>query len=150
MKSQPPDDIRVLFICDSDPNIFGLIGALETRIPRAYTRPPNMVWIFIFLFRSPALWYWNHPQNWEPRRSKPGKHHRENGPNIKVILGMRDNLSRIHVEVVTVQPIFVSSWYEQFAAYINRGLCNPRLIFPRINGPLCTFSCTQLSRAHVR
>ena len=25
--------------------------------------------------------------------------------------------------------------YEQFAAYKSRGLCNPRLIFPRINGP---------------
>ena len=24
----------------------------------------------------------------------------------------------------------------QFAAYISRGLCNPRLIFPRINGPI--------------
>ena len=26
--------------------------------------------------------------------------------------------------------------YEQFAAYISRGLCNPRLIFPRINRPI--------------
>ena len=25
--------------------------------------------------------------------------------------------------------------YEQFVAYISRGLCNPRLIFPRINRP---------------
>ena len=25
--------------------------------------------------------------------------------------------------------------YEQFAAFRSRGLCNPRLIFPRINGP---------------
>ena len=25
--------------------------------------------------------------------------------------------------------------YEQFTAYISRGLCNPWLIFPRINGP---------------
>ena len=27
--------------------------------------------------------------------------------------------------------------YEQFAAYISRGLCSPRLIFPRINRPFC-------------
>ena len=26
--------------------------------------------------------------------------------------------------------------YEQFAAYISRGLCTPRLISPRINGPI--------------
>ena len=26
--------------------------------------------------------------------------------------------------------------YEQFAAYISRGLCNPWLIFPCINGPI--------------
>ena len=31
--------------------------------------------------------------------------------------------------------------YEQFAAYKSRGLCNPRLIFPRINGPIVIFHC---------
>ena len=30
---------------------------------------------------------------------------------------------------------FLCRLYEQFAAYISRGLCNPRLIFPRINEP---------------
>ena len=30
---------------------------------------------------------------------------------------------------------FLCRLYEQFAAYISRGLCNLRLIFPRINGP---------------
>ena len=30
---------------------------------------------------------------------------------------------------------FLCRLYEQFVAYISRGLCNPRLIFPRINGP---------------
>ena len=29
--------------------------------------------------------------------------------------------------------------YEQFAAYISRGLCNSRLIFPRMNGPTTCF-----------
>ena len=33
----------------------------------------------------------------------------------------------------------------QFAAYIGRGLCNPRLIFPRINGPnVATTMCPRL------
>ena len=31
---------------------------------------------------------------------------------------------------------FLCLLYEQFAAYISRGLCNPRLIFPRINRPI--------------
>ena len=30
---------------------------------------------------------------------------------------------------------FLCRLYEQFAAYMSRGLCNPRLIFPRINSP---------------
>ena len=30
---------------------------------------------------------------------------------------------------------FLCRLYEQFAAYISRGLCKPRLIFPRINRP---------------
>ena len=30
---------------------------------------------------------------------------------------------------------FLCRLYEQFAAYISRRLCNPRLIFPHINGP---------------
>ena len=31
--------------------------------------------------------------------------------------------------------------YEQFAAYIRRGLCNPWLIFTRINGPIVFLCC---------
>ena len=31
---------------------------------------------------------------------------------------------------------FLCRLYEQFATYISRGLCNPRLIFPRINSPI--------------
>ena len=27
----------------------------------------------------------------------------------------------------------------QFAAYITRGLCTPRLIIPRVNGPIVSF-----------
>ena len=33
--------------------------------------------------------------------------------------------------------------YEQFAASISSGLCNPQLIFPRINGPI-VFNCKRL------
>ena len=40
---------------------------------------------------------------------------------------------------------FLCRLYEQFAAYISRGLCNPRLIFPRINGPNVSSICRGLT-----
>ena len=39
--------------------------------------------------------------------------------------------------------------YEQFAAYISRGLCNPRFIFPRINGPIKLFWTLTLLRSEL-
>ena len=43
---------------------------------------------------------------------------------------------------------FLCHLYEHFAAYISRGLCNPRLIFPRIDGPIvaATLSCNVACR----
>ena len=35
---------------------------------------------------------------------------------------------------------FLCRSYEQFAAYISRGLCNPQLVFPRINCPIVMHS----------
>ena len=35
---------------------------------------------------------------------------------------------------------FLCRLYEQFTAYISRGLCSPQLIFPRINGPSMSLS----------
>ena len=76
----------------SDPNIFGLMRALETQSARMHTATKHCLNFSLF-FCSPALWCRKHPQDWQPRLSKPGKRHRENGSNIKVILGMRDKLS---------------------------------------------------------
>ena len=41
---------------------------------------------------------------------------------------------------------FLCRSYEQFAAYISRGLCNPRLILPRINGPIVSRNNTNVKQ----
>ena len=60
---------------------------------------------------------------------KPGKlsHLYDNRLYKKLVRGLRKPRTSISCRL-----------YEQFAAYTSRGLCNPRLIFPRINGPNVT------------
>ena len=43
---------------------------------------------------------------------------------------------------------FLCHLYEQFAAYISRGLCNPRLIFPRIDSPIVA-KCHNIVACHA-
>ena len=61
--------------------------------------------------------------------SRELSHLYEHGLHKKLVRGLRKP-----------RTSFLCRLYEQFAAYISRGLCNPRFMFPRINGPNVKFS----------
>ena len=64
--------------------------------------------------------------------SRERSHLYEHGLYKKLVRGLRKP-----------RTCFLCRLYEQFAAYISSGSCNPGLIFPRINGPIILFGTPQ-------
>ena len=99
-----------------------------------------------------------------PHFAKDGQHHRtqccrhnravytrENKPRIRQSVAyLSRELSHLYEHGLCKKLVrglrkprtsFLCHLYEQFAAYKSRGLCDPRLIFPHINGPNVSLFC---------
>ena len=109
-------------MCDSDPNIFGLMRTLETKSARIHTADKHGV---NFSLSSPlsCLVVLKSPAKLGTPPFKIRQTPQGERLEYQSYLTNAGQIVPHSLEVVTVQPICVSSGYEQFAAYVNRGLC---------------------------
>ena len=107
MESQPLDDIRVIFICDSDPNIFGLMRALETQSARIHTATKQGVNFSLSFLISCLCWNESAKLGTPPfkTRQTPQGERLENQSYLRNAIQIVPH----SLEVLTVQPICVST-----------------------------------------